>query len=320
MLDLSLLALNPPDHTRLRRLAAPAFTPRRMVGYEALVEASIDQLLDRVAGRDRFDLVSAFASPLPIAVITKMLGLAGEPNRLRRLGATMASGLDGVHSLRHALQLFRADRELQATFAALLARAAEQPGDDLASALLAQQSEEISTAELSSLVGLLLLAGFETTVNAIGNGVRALFANPEQWDLLVSDPSRAPSVVEEVLRYDPPVHQTARVLLSSSGSVELAGVPVPPGQWVLLILGAANRDPSVFADPARFDITRLNAADHLAFSGGIHYCLGAALARMELTAAFRALATRFPNLRPAGPIIMRPGTTLRGPRQLPVSI
>ena len=320
MLDLSLLGINPPDHTRLRRLAAPAFTPRRMSAYEALVESSIEELLDRVAGQERFDLVSAFASPLPIAVITKMLGLAGEPARLRRLGATMASALDGVQSLRQAVQLFRADRELQATFAALLHRAAVEPGDDLASALLAQQTEEISTAELSSLVGILLLAGFETTVNAIGNGVRALLANREQWELLVADPSRAAAVAQEVLRYDPPVQQTARVLLSASEPVELAGVTVPPGQWILLILAAANRDPAVFTEPARFDIARPNADDHLAFSGGIHYCLGAALARMELTAAFRALAVRFPNLRPAGPIIMRPGTTLRGPRQFPVAI
>jgi cytochrome P450 len=138
--------------------------------------------------------------------------------------------------------------------------------------------------------------------------------------MLVQDPSRAGAVAEEVLRYDPPVQQTARVLLSSAEPVELAGVPVPQGQWVLLMLAAANRDPAVFAVPDRFDITRANAADHLAFSGGIHYCLGAALARMELTAAFRALAVRFPNLRSAGPVIMRPGTTLRGPRRLPVAI
>ena len=150
--------------------------------------------------------------------------------------------------------------------------------------------------------GLLLLAGFETTVNAIGNGVRALLTNHEQWQLLVQDPSRAAAVVEEVLRFDPPVQQTARVLLSSSDPVELAGVTVPPGQWVVLMLAAANRDPAVFADPDRFDITRANAADHLAFSGGIHYCLGAALARMELAAAFRALAIRFPQLRLAGPV------------------
>src|SRR6478609_6919472 len=158
MLDLSLLALNPPDHTRLRRLAAPAFTPRRMAGYETLVESAIDRLLDRVAGRDSFDLVSAFASPLPIAVITKMLGLPDEPDRFRRVGATVASALGGVHSLRHAVQLFVADREMRSTFAALLIRAAEEPGDDLTSTLVAQQGEEISSAELSSLVGLLLLA------------------------------------------------------------------------------------------------------------------------------------------------------------------
>lgn len=320
MLDLSLLALNPPDHTRLRRLAAPAFTPRRMAGYETLVEATIDRLLDRVAGQDSFELVSAFASPLPIAVITKMLGLADEPDRLRRVGATMASALDGVHSLWHARQLFVADREMRASFAALLVRAAQEPGDDLTSALVAQQGGEITSAELSSLVGLLLLAGFETTVNAIGNGVRALLANHEQWQLLVQDPSRAAAVVEEVLRYDPPVQQTARVLLSSSDPVELSGVPVRRGQWVVLMLAAANRDPAVFIEPDRFDITRANAADHLAFSSGIHYCLGAALARMELAAAFRALAIRFPKLRASGPVRMRPGTTLRGPRRLPVAI
>ncbi len=319
MLDLSLLALNPPDHGRLRRLAAPAFTPRRMVAYQRLVEASTDHLLDRVTGQERFDLVSAFASPLPIAVITRMLGLADDPDRLRRVGATTASALDGVHSIRHAIQLFLADRELQASLAALMARAAEEPGDDLASALLAQQDDTVTTAELSSLVGLLLLAGFETTVNAIGNGVQALLADRQQWELLVEDPSRAEAVVEEVLRFAPPVQQTARVRLSSSEPTELAGVPVPPGQWILLMLAAANRDPAVFTDPNRFDISRANAADHLAFSGGIHYCLGAALARMELAVAFRTLAVRFPTLRQVGPAVMRPGTTLRGPRRLMVA-
>ena len=321
MLDLSLLALNPPDHTRLRRLAAPAFTPRRMAGYETLVEAAIDRLLEPVAGRGgTFDLVSEFASPLPIAVITQMLGLADDPDRLRHVGATVASALDGVHSLAHAVQLFVADRQMRATFAALLARAATEPGDDLTSALVGQQGDEITSAELSSLVGLLLLAGFETTVNAIGNGIRALLANRDQWQLLVDDPSQAPAVVEEVLRYDPPVQQTARVLLSSSDPVELSEVVVPPGQWVVLMLAAANRDPAVFTDPNRFDLTRSNAADHLAFSGGIHYCLGAGLARMELAAAFRALSERFPTMRAAGPVVMRRGTTLRGPRRLLVAI
>ncbi|WP_205844047.1 cytochrome P450 [Nakamurella deserti] len=319
MLDLSLLALNPPDHTRLRRLAAPAFTPRRMAGYEALVETAIDRLLDPVARQGRsFDLMAAFASPLPIAVITRMLGLPDEPGRLRHIGATVASALDGVRSIGHALTLYLADRDLKQTFDALLVRAAADPGDDLTSALLAQEGDQITLEELSALVGLLLLAGFETTVNAIGNGVRALLADREQWQLLVDDPSRAGAVVEEVLRYDPPVQQTARVLLTPE-PVRLAGVEARRGQWVMLLLAAANRDPDVFTDPHRFDVTRPDMGEHLAFSGGIHYCLGAALARMELAAAFRALAVRFPGLRPAGPVVMRPGTVLRGPRRLPVT-
>ncbi len=297
LLDLSLLGLNPPDHTRLRRLAAPAFTPRRMAGYEKLVEVSVDRLLDRVAGRGSFDLMSAFASPLPIAVITEMLGLSDDPDRLRWVGATAASALDGITSLWHAARLFVADRQMRATFDALLLRAAEDPGDDLTSVLVAQQGERITSAELASLVGLLLLAGFETTVNAIGNGVRALLGNRDQWELLVQDPGRAAAVAQEVLRFDPPVQQTARVLLPPSGPVRLGSVTVPPGQWILLMLAAANRDPAVFPDPARFDIGRSNAADHLAFSGGIHYCLGAALARLEMTAAFRALAERLPRLQ-----------------------
>jgi cytochrome P450 len=291
-----------------------------MSNYETVVDAAIDRLLDQVSGQDSFELVSAFASPLPIAVITQMLGLADEPERLRRVGATLASALDGVQSISHAVRLFVADRELRASFDELLARAAREPGDDLASVLVAQQGGQISSAELTSLIGLLLLAGFETTVNAIGNGVRALLNHREQWELLVADPSRAEAVAEEVLRYDPPVQQTARVLFSTADPVELAGTTVQPGQWLLLLLAAANRDPDVFADPDRFDITRANATDHLAFSGGIHYCLGAALARMELAAAFRALATRFPRLRANGRVVMRPGTTLRGPRRLPVAV
>jgi cytochrome P450 len=283
------------------------------------VESSIDRLLEPLEQRGgSFDLMAAFASPLPIAVITRMLGLPDEPDRLRHIGATVASALDGVRSIGHALKLYLADRDLKQTFDALLVRAAADPGDDLTSVLMAQQGDQITLEELSALVGLLLLAGFETTVNAIGNGVRALLADREQWQLLVDDPSRAAAVVEEVLRYDPPVQQTARVLLTPE-PVRLAGVEARRGQWVMLLLAAANRDPAVFADPHRFDLTRPDVGEHLAFSGGIHYCLGAALARMELAAAFRALAVRFPGLRPAGPVVMRPGTVLRGPRRLPVT-
>ena len=263
-------------------------------GLRTLVQATIDQLLGRVAGRDGFELMSAFASPMPIAVITRMLGMADEPERLRRVGATMPSALDGVHSLDAREAVVRRRSRDPGQLPCLLDRAAREPGNDLTSALVAQQGVRITASELSSLVGL-LLAGFETTVNAIGNGVRALLTNHEQWQLLVRDPSRAADVAGEVLRYDPPVQQTARVLRPRPNPVELAGVPVPPGQWVVLMLAAANRDPAVFSEPARFDVTRPDAADRLAFSGGIHYSLGAALARMEPAAAFRALAVRFPH-------------------------
>lgn len=315
-LDLSLLELNPPDHTRIRRLAAPAFTPRRMAGYAGLVDQAIQRLLDQCEREREFDLMSSFASPLPIAVVTHLLGLPNEPERFRRLGSTIARALDGIWSLGQARTLAAADAELRTTFAELLEKRATEPGDDLVSALVAQQDQAITAAELSALVRLLLIAGFETTVNAIGNGMRWLLADREQWELLVADTGRAAAVAEEVLRFDPPVQQTARVALEP---VQVGDVLVARNQWVITLLAAANRDPEVYPEPDHFDIMRESPVEHLAFSGGIHYCLGSPLARMELTQAFGALAERFPNIRQTVPITMRPGTTLRGPLRFPVA-
>jgi cytochrome P450 len=316
-LDLSLLELNPPDHTRIRRLAAPAFTPRRMAGYVGLVDQAIQGLLDQCEREGEFDLMTSFASPLPIAVVTHLLGLPNDPERLRRLGSTIARALDGIWSLGQARTLATADAELRTTFAELLDRRRADPRDDLVSALVAEQGRDITPAELSALVRLLLLAGFETTVNAIGNGMHWLLADREQWDLLVKDPGRAPAVVEEVLRFDPPVQQTARV---ANQPTEVGEVLIVKNQWVITLLAAANRDPEVYPDPNRFDITRESPVEHLAFSGGIHYCLGSPLARLELTQAFCALAERFPRIRQTAPITMRPGTTLRGPLRFPVAV
>ena len=316
-LDLSLLELNPPDHTRIRRLAAPAFTPRRMAGYVGLVDQAIQGLLDQCEREGEFDLMTSFASPLPIAVVTHLLGLPNDPERLRRLGSTIARALDGIWSLGQARTLAVADAELRTTFAELLDRRRADPRDDLVSALVAEQGRDITPAELSALVRLLLLAGFETTVNAIGNGMHWLLADREQWDLLVKDPGRAPAVVEEVLRFDPPVQQTARV---ANQPTEVGEVLIVKNQWVITLLAAANRDPEVYSDPNRFDITRESPVEHLAFSGGIHYCLGSPLARLELTQAFCALAERFPRIRQTAPITMRPGTTLRGPLRFPVAV
>jgi cytochrome P450 len=316
-LDLSLLELNPPDHTRIRRLAAPAFTPRRMAGYAELVDHAIKRQLDLCERKREFDLMASFASPLPIAVITHLLGLPNDPERFRRLGSTIARALDGIWSLGQARTLAAADAELRSTFAELLERRASEPGDDLVSALVAEQGRAISPAELSALVRLLFLAGFETTVNAIGNGMRWLLADREQWELLVADPALASAVAEEVLRFDPPVQQTARAALQP---VQVGDVVVARDHWVITLLAAANRDPEVYPEPNRFDIRRESPVEHLAFSGGLHYCLGSPLARLELTQAFRALAERFPRLRQTPPITMRPGTTLRGPLRFPVAV
>ena len=316
-LDLSLLELNPPDHTRIRRLAAPAFTPRRMAGYVGLVDQAIQGLLDQCEREHEFDLMTSFASPLPIAVVTHLLGLPNDPEKLRRLGSTIARALDGIWSLGQARTLAAADAELRTTFAELLDRRRADPRNDLVSALVAEQGRDITPAELSALVRLLLIAGFETTVNAIGNGMHWLLADREQWDILVNDPGLASAVVEEALRFDPPVQQTARV---ANQPTEVGEVLVVKNQWVITLLAAANRDPEVYPDPNRFDITRESPVEHLAFSGGIHYCLGSPLARLELTQVFRALAERFPRIRLTAPITMRPGTTLRGPLRFPVAV
>lgn len=316
-LDLSLLELNPPDHTRIRRLAAPAFTPRRMADYAGLVDQAIDRLLDECERQQEFDLMSSFASPLPIAVVTHLLGLPNDPERFRRLGSTISRALDGIWSLGQARILASADAELRTTFSQLLEKRAAEPGDDLVSALVAEQGHAITPSELAALVRLLLVAGFETTVNAIGNGMHWLLADRDQWELLVANPSRAAAVTEEVLRFEPPVQLTARV---ANEPVELGGVALETNQWVLTLLAAANRDPEVYPEPDRFDIMRESPAEHLAFSGGIHYCLGSPLARLELIRAFRALAERFPKIRQTGPIIMRRGTTLRGPLRFPMAV
>jgi len=315
--DLSFLALNPPAHDRLRRLAGPAFSPKMMATYATKIQKTVHGLLDAAEQRDAFDLVADFAAPLPIAVITEMMGVPdADVAAFQRYGTALGSALDGLTSLAHVREVIRANAELEGIFESLFALRAREPRDDLISALVAARGEQIQPSELVPMCTLLLIAGFETTVNLIGNGTLALLHNPEQWDLLRSQPSLAGQAVEEMLRYDPPVQDTARV---SFEDTELAGVPVRRNQWVITLLAAANRDPEVFADPGRFDITRSAGADHLSFSSGIHYCLGASLARLEATIAFTALATRMPLLRQAGRVVMRPSSTIRGPRRLPVA-
>jgi P450-derived glycosyltransferase activator len=314
---LSFLDMNPPDHTRLRRLAAPAFSPKKMAGYTALIEKTVQRLLDDLPRTGQFDLVPAFAAPLPIAVISDLLGVPSErADEFAEWGATIGSALDGVKGVRHLRALLQANAGLAQLFEQLFEQRRREPADDVVSSVVVAEGERITAEEMVPICVLLFIAGFETTVNLISNAVLALLAHPEQWAALHADPSLAAGAVEEVLRYDSPVQRTGRVALVDT---ELEGTAVRRGEYVVTLTGAANRDPAVYSEPDRFDITRTPSVEHLAFSSGIHYCLGAPLARAEATIALAALAERLPDLRRAGRLVRRNAATIRGPLHLPVA-
>ena len=313
--DMSFLDRDPPDHTRLRRLAQPAFSPRMIESYRPRVERAVDQLIDRFD--ESFDLVSAFAAPLPIAVITDLLGVPdADADHFARLGTVFGSALEGIRSLRHAAQLRAAQRSLATLFEGLFELRRREPADDVVSRIVAAEGDQIRPAEMIPMCTLLLVAGFETTVNLVGNAVHALLGHPEQWADLCADPAGlAAAAVEETLRWDPPVQRTARC---ANSAVTVEGREIHAGQIVVTLLGAANRDPAVYASPSRFDIHRPVSADHLAFSSGIHYCVGAPLARLEATIALERLASRLPGLRRAGALKRRTSSIVRGPISMPV--
>ena len=289
--DLSVLGLDPPEHTRLRRLVAPAFTPARIAAREDLAVRLAHRLVDDAARQGRFDLITAVAVPLPVAIIADVLGVPdADANAFAHWGRAVGAGLGGVRSLRALHRLDRAVVELRTLMADLVAHRRGTDG----SVLDVLAAGDVSDDEAVSLAVLLLLAGFATTSGLIGNGVAAMLGAVAPWQQMVDDPTSAAAVVEETLRFDPPVQFTARV---PHVEVELGTRTLAPDTTVLAMLGAAGRDPAVHADPDVFDPTRPTAGEHLAFSGGVHYCLGAPLARLEARAAFAALAARLPRLR-----------------------
>jgi cytochrome P450 len=317
----SMLAVDDPDHTRYRRLVTRAFTARRVTALRGRTEEIATDLLDALARADEgpVDLVERYASLLPVTVISEMLGV---PTTMREQFLTWGDG--AAASLDLGLPRERWSL-VQGNVAALhgwmtehLRRLRAEPGDDLLSQLVTVADDDgsrLSERELVSTALLVLAAGFETTVNLIANGSRLLFDHPDQRERLAADPSLWPTAVDEVLRVESPVSRTAR---RARRDTEVAGREIPAGSLVVTVLAGANRDPEVFTDPARFDVGRENAREHLAFSSGIHYCLGAALARMEGEVALRALFERFPDLAPAGEARRRPTRILRGYEEMPV--
>lgn len=317
-LDASFLGMNPPDHTRLRRLALPAFSPRAVATYRDRIERTVGDLLDQAAAAGEFDLVSAFAAPLPIAVITDLMGIPdADAGAFTRHGAIIGSSLDGIRSLRHAGELQASEAKLRQLFDRIFELRRREPQDDIVSRLVAAEGDQIGPDEMYPMCVLLLVAGFETTVNLIGNAVLALLDHPEQWEALCADPAGlAAQAVEETLRFDSPVQLTDRAALEP---LELEGRTLARGQTVVTLIGAANRDPEVYDNPDTFDICRDGSAGHLSFSSGIHYCVGQPLARLEATIALRMLAERMPGLSRAGAVARRNATVIRGPLRLPVS-
>ncbi len=316
----SMLVVDPPDHTRFRRLVSRAFTPRATAAFEPAVQRTADALLDGLASRDgTVDLVGTYAAQLPVLVIADLLGVPVDRRAdFLRWGAAAAATLDAGLPFRRYVAAERALRAMHQFLREHFARLRRDPGDDLVSRLVSLPAEEALTErELHATVMLLLGAGFETTVNLLGNAVVLLDAHRDQWNALVADPAGWDIAVEEVLRHDSPVQITSR---TARAPVAVAGRTVRPGTRITVLLGAANRDPEVFQNPARIEITRGPAREHLAFSGGIHYCLGAGLARLEAVVGLRTLAERFPGLRVAGRPVRRDLRTLRGFEHLPATL
>ena len=318
----SLLAVEPPDHTRYRKMVSAVFTPRAVAALRDRVEQTAVELLDQLAGQPGVvDVVGRYCSQLPVAIISEILGV---PERDRRrvleFGELAAPSLDIGLPWRQ----YRSVQEGLAGFSTWLgdhlAQLRRAPSDNLMSQLI-QMSESgsaetyLTDDELQAIAGLVLAAGFETTVNLLGNGIRMMLDAPQHLDTLSRRPELWPNAVEEILRLESPVQLTARLAIND---VEVAGRALKQGDLVLVYLAAANRDPSVFPNPHHFDIERPNAGKHLAFSAGRHFCLGAALARAEGEVGLRTFFERFPEARAAGTGSRRDTRVLRGWSSLPV--
>ncbi|MEV5735528.1 cytochrome P450 [Streptomyces sp. NPDC003388] len=317
--DHGMLDLEPPDHTRIRRLVSKAFTPRTVERLKPYVHGLADDLVAGLVEAGGGDLLTDVAEPLPVAVIAEMLGV---PEADRALLRPWSAAICGMYELNPseetAASAVRASAEFSAYLAELIAARRERPGEDLISGLIAAHDEgdRLTEQEMISTAVLLLNAGHEATVNATVNGWWALFRNPGQLAALRADHSLVPSAVEELMRYDTPLQLFERWVLDD---IEIAGTTIPRGAEIAMLFGSANHDPAVFADPARLDLTRRDNP-HISFSAGIHYCIGAPLARIELAASMTALLERAPALTLASEPRRKPNFVIRGLEGLSVKV
>jgi cytochrome P450 len=316
-LGVHMLNMDPPNHTRLRKLVTKAFTARRVAALRPRVEAITASLLDAMASHDVVDLIEEFAFPLPITVICELVGIpVADQDQFQGWSHTIVS------SVATQEEVYAAASGLHQYFTDLVAAKRRVPADDLLSALIAARDDQdsLSERELMAMLFLLLVAGHETTVNLIASGTLALLTHPDELSRLRSDPALLPSAVDELLRFVNPVnHATERFTLEP---VEIGGVTIPAREWVLCVTSSANHDPARFPDPDRLDLGR-DTSGHLAFGHGIHYCLGAPLARLEGEVAFGALLSRFPSLAlavPASSLRWRPSSLIHGLESLPVRL
>lgn len=320
MRGLSMLDRDPPDHTRLRRLVAKAFTTRAIEALQPRVEALVDAALDRIAEAGTADVVAELAFPVPFGIISEMLGVpVVEHTRLRELTAILVLALEPLPDPALQAKVRSANQELFAMVGELVRWKRATPGDDLLTRLIAAEHEGdvLSEDELVAQVMLLYIAGHETTVNHLAGGILALLHHPDQARRLREDPGLADNAVAELLRYDTPVQLMRRITVEP---VAIGGAEIPPGNLVIACVAAANRDPEFWgADGDELRLDRPNAQQNLSFGAGIHHCLGAALVRLEARVAFSHFVQRFPDavieeLRWNGRI------NVRGPAELSISV
>jgi len=314
-----MLDREPPDHTRLRRLVAKAFTPRMVERQRPGIQAVVDRLVGRIAAAGGGDLIAAVAEPLPVAVIAEMLGVPRTDEQLLRPWSADICGMYELNPTREAADVAVKACEEFSDYLRTLARSRRgEPRDDLITALVQVQDEgdRLTEDELIGTCVLLLNAGHEATVNVTGNGWWTLFRHPQQLAALRRDPSLLPTAIEELMRFDTPLQMFERWVLED---IDVRGVSIPRGSEVALVFGSANHDPEAFAEPGRLDLSRVDNP-HLSFGVGIHFCLGAPLARLELEISFGTLLRRAPKLHLVSEPEWKAGYIIRGLKELRVTV